>query len=222
MLREEKRYLSQRHVVLTQEFEHRVFNVLQLIAGPLSSQSRAAKSPEAAAALNIAAMRIAAFGHVRRTLHLLDHQKTVEFKEYLEHLCEDLSGILLPGRSCNAIEVECAKVEIPTAFAVPLALIVSELATNSAKYSEGSITVRFETKSPSSHSLSVLDHGPGLPKGFDPSKSKGLGMKIVLSLAKQIGGELHVSPEGNSRGARFTIIFDSVRSGPDGTHLSRR
>jgi two-component sensor histidine kinase len=53
--------------------------------------------------------------------------------------------MLLAGRSCNAIEVECA------AFAVPLALIVSELATNSAKYSEGSITVRFETKSPSSH-----------------------------------------------------------------------
>jgi len=59
--------------------------------------------------------------------------------------------MLLAGRSCNAIEVECAKFEIPTAFAVPLALIVSELATNSAKYSEGSITVRFETKSPSSH-----------------------------------------------------------------------
>jgi two-component sensor histidine kinase len=114
------------------------------------------------------------------------------------------------------------KVEPPTAFAVPLAFIVSELATNSAKYSEGSITVRFETKSPSSHSLSVLDRGPGLPKGFDPSKSKGLGMKIVLSLAKQIGGELDISSDGNSRGARFTITFDSVSSVPDGTHLSRR
>jgi two-component sensor histidine kinase len=77
--------------------------------------------------------------------------------------------MFLPGRSCNAIAVECAKVELPTAFAVPLAFIVSELATNSAKYSEGSITVRFETKSPSSHSLSVLDRGPGLLKGFDPS-----------------------------------------------------
>jgi two-component sensor histidine kinase len=222
MLREEKRYLSQRHVVLTQEFEHRVFNGLQLIASLLSAQSRAAKSLEAAAELNIAAVRIAAFGRVHRTLHLLDHQKTIEFKEYLEHLCEDLSGMLLPGRSCNAIAVECAKVELPTAFAVPLAFIISELATNSAKYSEGSIAVRFETKSPSSHSLSVLDRGPGLPKGFDPSKSKGLGMKIVLSLAKQIGGELDISSDGNSRGARFTITFDSVSSGPDGTHLSRR
>jgi hypothetical protein len=32
-------------------------------------------------------------------------------------------------------------------------------------------------------------------------------MKIVLSLAKQIGGELHVSPEGNSRGA----LYDNIR-----------
>jgi two-component system, sensor histidine kinase PdtaS len=166
MLREEKRYLSQRHAVLTQEFEHRVFNGLQLIASLLSSQSRAAKSLEAAAELNIAAVRIASFGRVHRTLHLLDHQKTVEFKEYLEHLCEDLSGMLLPGRSCNGIAVECAKVELPTAFAVPLAFIVSDLATNSAECPESSIAVRFETKSPSSHSLSVLDHGPGINTGI--------------------------------------------------------
>jgi two-component sensor histidine kinase len=65
--------------VLTQEFEHRVFNGLQLIASLLSSKSRANKSLEAAAALNIAAMRIAAFGRVHSTLHLPDHQKTVEF-----------------------------------------------------------------------------------------------------------------------------------------------
>jgi two-component sensor histidine kinase len=147
-----------------------------------------------------------AFGRVHRTLHLLDHQKTVEFKEDLEHLCEDLSGMLLSGRSCNAIEVECAKVEIPIAFAEPLALIVSAVTTNSAKYSEGSITVRFETKSPSSHSLSVLDHGPGLPKGFDPSRSKGLGMKIVLSLAKQIGGRVCQSNEMSPTGSRPDIV----------------
>ncbi|MET0710162.1 MAG: hypothetical protein ABWY82_25455, partial [Tardiphaga sp.] len=54
--------------------------------------------------------------------------------------------------------------------------------------------------------------GPGLPAGFDPAKSKGLGMKIILALVKQIGGELHILPGDNRREARFTITFCSRRS----------
>jgi len=98
-------------------------------------------------------------------------------------------------------------VEIPTVFAIPLGFIVNELITNSAKYSDGSITVRFEKTSPGSHSLSVSDDGPGLPAGFDPGDSKGLGMKIVLALVKQIGGELHTSSGNGGSGARFMVTF---------------
>ena len=54
-LREEKRDLSQRQVILAQEFEHRLINGLQWIASLLSLQSRAAKTPEAASRLTIAA-----------------------------------------------------------------------------------------------------------------------------------------------------------------------
>lgn len=34
-------------------------------------------------------------------------------------------------------------------------------------------------------------------------------MKIVLSLVKQIGGELHILPGDNGRGTRFTVTFDA-------------
>ena len=110
------------------------------------------------------------------------------------------------GTGC-AIVVEGADCEIPTVLGIPLGFIVNELITNSAKYAKGNITVRFETTSPASHSLSVLDDGPGFPAGFDPANSKGLGMKIVQSLVKQIGGELHILPGDNGRGARFTVTF---------------
>jgi len=54
-----------------------------------------------------------------------------------------------------------------------------------------------------------LDEGPGLPAGFDPTRSKGLGMKIVLSLVKQIGGTLQIVP-GDGRGeARLMVTFCS-------------
>ena len=93
-----KMSLSQRQVMLTQEFEHRLINGLQLIVSLLSLQSRTATTPEAADQLTIAARRVAALGRVHRRLHLLDHQDHVEFKEYLQHLCEDLSGLLFAGR----------------------------------------------------------------------------------------------------------------------------
>jgi two-component sensor histidine kinase len=61
-------------------------------------------------------------------------------------------------------------------------------------------------KRPARYSLSVSDNGPGLPIGFNPACSKGLGMKIVLSLVKQIGGELHILPGDNGGGARVAVV----------------
>ena len=92
----EKSDLLQRHDTLAQEFEHRLVNSLQIIVSVLSLQSRTA-SPEAAAQLTVAAGRVASFARVHRRLHLLDHQASVEFKQYLQRLCEDLSGLLFEG-----------------------------------------------------------------------------------------------------------------------------
>ena len=56
-------------------------------------------------------------------------------------------------------------------------------------------------------SLSVVDEGSGLTEGFQPSAHKGLGMKIVQTLVKQIGGELQIGRGDHERGASFTVIF---------------
>jgi two-component sensor histidine kinase len=202
----EKSDLLQRQAMLAQEFEHRLLNSLQIIVSLLSLQSRTA-GPEAAAQLTVAANRVASFGRVHRGLHLLDHMESVEFKQYLSRLCEDLSGLLFQGETAHTIIVEGAKIDIPTEFAIPLGFIINELITNSAKYAKSNITVRLETTPTVGHSLSVLDDGPGLPAGFHPSASKGLGMKIVGSLVKQIGGALQIAAGENGHGARFTVTF---------------
>ena len=207
VLLRERLELSQRQVMLAEEFEHRLINSLQLIVSLLSMQSRTAPTIEAAAQLTIAGRRVAALGRVHRRLHLLDHQDNVEFKQYLQHLCEDLSGLLFQEGTSHVIVVEGADCEIPTALGIPLGFIVNELITNSATYAKGNITVRIETTLPPCHAVSVVDDGPGLPAEFDPAQSKGLGMKIVLSLVKQIGGELHILPGENGRGACFRVTF---------------
>jgi two-component sensor histidine kinase len=190
-----------------EEFDHRLLNSIQMIVSLLSAQSRTA-SAEAAAQLTIAVNRILAFGHVHRRLHLLDRQESVEFKQYLERLCEDLSGLLSFGMSADAIVVEGDSCSIPTTLGRPLGLIVSELITNSRKHGEGRIIVRLETPSPHCHLISVVDHGPGLPADFNPDEGKGLGMKIIRALTSEIGGELRIVRGENQRG-HFAISFHS-------------
>ncbi len=213
----EKHDLSQHQAMLAEEFEHRLMNSLQLISSLLSLQSKAATTPETANQLNIASLRVAALGRVHHRLHLLDHEKTVEFGQYLKNLCEDLTGLLFENKDGFAITCESTKADIPTEFAIPLGFLVNELITNASKYAVGNITVRFENISPARHSLSVTDDGPGLPADFDPSKSKGLGMKIVRTLVKQVGGELYFANGENGDGTIFTVMFHSDRNAVRGT-----
>jgi two-component system, sensor histidine kinase PdtaS len=118
---------------------------------------------------------------------------------------------LFHGETTRTIAVKGPEIDIPARFATPLGFIVNELVVNSAKYARTNITVRLATTPGTGHSLSVSDDGPGLPAEFDPAKSKGLGMKIITSLVKQIDGTLHIASGEGGRGARFTVTFCTPR-----------
>jgi two-component system, sensor histidine kinase PdtaS len=201
------RDLSQRQVMLAREFEHRITNALQLIAGLLSLQSRTMQTPEARIGLSIAARRIVALGTVHHRLHPLDQKANVELKEFLIGLCDDLSDLLFQNRTDRAITVEGAEIEVPSSLAGPLGLIANELITNSVKHATGNITVRLEKSTPATYSLSVLDDGPGLPAGDEPTEGKGLGMKLVRELIKQIGGDVQTTPRDDRKRACLIVTF---------------
>ena len=103
--------------------------------------------------------------------------------------------------------VEGTKVEIPSSLASPLGFIATELITNSVKHANGNITVRIEKTELDTYSLSVLDDGPGLAAGGEAGKSKGFGLKIVLWLVEQIGGELQINPRHEGHRACVTVTF---------------
>jgi two-component sensor histidine kinase len=147
---------------------------------------------------------------VHRQLHLPDLLDTVELKQFVAQLCEDISGMLFDGEAPHPVVVEGAQIEIPTALGEPLGFIVSELITNAAKHGRGQITVRLETTPEHGHCLSVSNGGPGLPDGFDPGSSKGLGLSIVQSLVEQINGRLQLGRGPGQEGACFKVFFPSA------------
>jgi len=198
--------LSLQQDLMAQEFDHRLGNSLQMIVSLLSLQSLAAPTAEAAAQLTIAAGRVAAFGRVHRRLHFHDRQKSVELKQYLQTLCIDISDLLLQKSAGRAVVVEGAEITLPTALGIPLGFLVAEAITNSVKYAAGDIIVRIQAAAPTVL-LSISDDGPGLPNDFDPEKPKGLGMKLIQSLTRQIGGTLRFAPGDGKRGTRLMVSF---------------
>lgn len=145
-----------------------------MIISLLSAQSRTA-SAEAAAQLKIAINRILAFGHVHRRLHLLDRQESVEFKQYLKALCEDLSGLLSFGMSADAIVVEGDNCSIPATLSRPFGLIVSELITNAESTAKAGSS--FDSKR---HRLIVISYrswttAPDYRRSSSLTRAKGSG-----------------------------------------------
>lgn len=194
--------------ILSRESEHRLLNGLQLITNLLGLQSRATKNAKVAAQLSIAAQRVATLGRIHRHLRTLDNMESVEFKQYLQNFCDDLANMASINNSERSLVVEGTEVHILTITAIPLAFIACELITNSIKYAKGRIVVGLQG-TPMGCALSVSDDGPGLPQGFNPETSKGLGMKLVIALVKQIGGVLDIAKGDRDQGTRFTVRIDT-------------
>jgi len=207
ILLREKDALILEQQTLRRESDHRLLNGLQMVVSLLSLQSRAATTQEMAAQLSVAANRVATIERIHRRLHNNDGAQTVAFRKYLEEFCRDYSGIMISEDGQPPIRVEGAEVMLPAAVAIPLGFIVNELVTNAVKYGKGNIRVRLDDEPGGGHVLSVSNRGPAMPEGYDPASSKGLGMRIVQSFARKIGGKLLFARDEGDQGARISILF---------------
>ena len=179
-----------------------------MIASLLSLQSRTEANTEASARLSVAANRVEAIGRLHWHLHSMDGTETVEFKQYLDELCRDHTTISMSEeRPTLDITVEGVEMSLPTVTGIPLGLIANELVTNAIKHGEGRITVKLEPHVRNGYALSVCNKGPALPAGFDPAARDGLGMKLVSSFVKEIGGELRIDRGDGNDCTRFTVLF---------------
>jgi two-component sensor histidine kinase len=207
-LLQEKENLLQEQDVLRAESDHRLLNGLQMVVSLLSLQSRSASTADMGMQLLVAANRVATIERVHRRLHFHDVTKTVGLKKYLQELCQDASGLTDSGGAQRLdIMVEGGEISIPSGTATSLGFIANELITNAIKHGKGRIIVRLETGPENRHALSVSNEGPALPDGFDPAACKGLGMKIVQSLVKKIGGDFRFGQGAGDQGARFVVLF---------------
>jgi PAS domain S-box-containing protein len=199
----ERKAAEAKQAELFDELNHRVKNNLAMVSGLLDLQAKQA-SPAARGELAKAAERVRSIADVHAALAGDASGKvgSVDFAAYLEDLVGRLDRSLgLPEGVRLALRAEPA--HLPAEAAVPLGMAVNELVTNAVKYAypsptAGPIEVALEREG-EDLLLSVRDQGVGLPTS---GGGRGLGMRLVRSLAGQAGGELSI---GAGPGARFEI-----------------
>ena len=58
--------------------------------------------------------------------------------------------------------------------------------------------------------ISVRDEGVGLPADFDVTKSRGLGTRLIMALAKQLDAEFVVQPASIGTHVALRVPLDRV------------
>ena len=200
---EKERALSDKRLV-SREIDHRIKNSLMLVSAVLAMQQRSA-SPEAQAALVQAADRVNTIARIHDQLHRSATADSVEFGSYLRALGADLIASL--ARADADLAVEAESVDLSADRAAPLGLIAAELMMNALKHAKSetgrsALTMTFR-RDAGNLELVIADDGPGLPENFDPARSRGLGMRLIVSLVHQLDGTFEAMNAGG--GARFVV-----------------
>jgi two-component sensor histidine kinase len=177
---------------LLREIHHRVKNNLQIISSLLHFQSRKAKNPENLAVFQEGRDRLKSMILVHEKLYQSRDLSRIEFGDYARALLEEIGASYRDSAKAMTLKVQAAKVYLPIETALPLGMLLSELATNVFKYAYpegrgGELRVTITGAEGQLH-LEVADDGAGLPETVNPEAPESFGMQLVANLASQLGG----------------------------------
>jgi PAS domain S-box-containing protein len=194
-----KRNLKEKTILLS-EVHHRVKNSLQVVASLIQLQSRKVKEERIIDLFDQSRNRIYMMASVYEKLYQSKNFASIDFKEYLEDVLENL--FRSSGMSQRAsLKMNIKNVVLGLDDAIPVALILNELFTNSIKYAfpenkKGAIKISFNLSDEGTYQLIYKDNGIGLPENIDFDTTESLGLHLVKMLAAQIEGTVVLEQNG--------------------------
>lgn len=201
---------------LLAELNHRVMNSLSMIGSVIAMEGRTLSDEDCRSAFTRMRNRINAIGALYRNLSTATAVDSVMADAYLGAIVHDTVASMQATAGIVELDLEIADVPLSKRAAVPLGLIVNELATNSLKYAfkgrdAGVLGVHLSVGE-TGLEMSIWDDGPGI----DPEArmDSGLGQKLVAAFVEQLGGTL--DHDGSAGGTRYILrIPHSGTSRPD-------
>jgi two-component system, sensor histidine kinase PdtaS len=194
---------------LLKEVHHRVKNNLQIVTSLLNSQSDLIGEGPVLDALLEGKHRIQAMAMIHQRLYNTDEYSRVMMPTYISELVDYLKESYNPGTRI-IFKLSIDPVALNLSVAVPLALILNEVISNSLKHGfpdcrEGTITVELQSPGGQTKLLKISDDGIGIPPSVDESNPNSFGLRLIRGFTSDISGILKIE---KNNGTSIEIVFD--------------
>jgi PAS domain S-box-containing protein len=195
--------------VLLQEIHHRVKNNLQIVSSLLNLQANDYDDPTLRKAFAESQQRIRSMALIHEMLYESENLAEIDFGKYLRALVPTLMLGYSARSGGITHDIQADDIALRPQTAVPLALIVNELVTNSLSHAfsdgrSGRIAIECRRRDRGEIALMVRDNGLGLPQGFSMQNTRSLGLRLVGMMVNQLSAKLEARDEG---GASFELVF---------------
>ena len=190
---------------LLKEVHHRVKNNLQVISSLFSLQRERTESSDLKQLLEESQTRVESIALVHEQLYRSADLAAIDLDEYLHALALAIRSTY--GATQVEMEIDASDVTLNAEEAVPCALLVCELVSNSLKHAfggAGKVWIRACRDARGQCTLEVADNGRGIPPEFDWTKARSLGLRLVQGFARQLRGAVELD---RSSGTRFIVKF---------------
>jgi two-component sensor histidine kinase len=195
--------------ILLKEIHHRVKNNLQIISSLISLQSNRLDDEETLHLFRKTRNRIQSMALVHEKLYQSGDFTRINLAEYIQDLVLNILGSYQSSERIT-LEMDCEPVWININTAIPCALIINELVTNSFKHAfphdkTGKIIIKLHQRD-DQIIITCTDTGVGLPDDINLLQTSTLGLKLVTALTQQLKGKIKIL---STPGTSFEIYIKS-------------
>ncbi|MGD2244938.1 MAG: PAS domain S-box protein [Candidatus Aminicenantes bacterium] len=182
--------------ILLQEVHHRVKNNMQIISSLLNLQSRHVKDKESLGLFKSSQNRVKSMALIHERLYQSKDFTRIDVADYVQNLTNHLFITYGINKDTIKLKMNIKDIFLDINNAIPCALIINELVSNSLKHAfpngkKGEIQISMRPLSKDEIELVVGDNGVGMPEDANLKNTKSLGLYLVNMLAKdQLHGEI--------------------------------
>jgi two-component sensor histidine kinase len=191
--------------ILMRELNHRVKNNLAIISSLINLKDA---SLESKVDLSDIRYQIDAIRIIHEKLYKTDKIIHIEMSSYINSLLETIFSSF--SHNSITIQKRIEHIHVATKKAVPLGLLINEVATNALKHGFSNekqaiftVNMRADTKSNSCY-LELSNNGNPFPEDIDLDNPETLGLRLIASLVDQLHGTIDLQRNPHPR---FLISF---------------